>query len=77
MSIIDKVIAAVTPPESEEMRLKARAKARADGLFRHRESLFVPHSPLASHLKWRTLGALRVERACKHRQNLTIPVWQR
>ena len=29
MSIIDKVIAAVTPPESEETRLKARAKARA------------------------------------------------
>jgi hemerythrin superfamily protein len=29
MSIIDKVVAAVTPPESEEARLKARAKARA------------------------------------------------
>ena len=29
MSIIDKVVAAVTPPESEETRLKARAKARA------------------------------------------------
>jgi hemerythrin superfamily protein len=29
MSIIDKVVAAVTPPESEESRLKARAKARA------------------------------------------------
>jgi hypothetical protein len=29
MSIIDKVLAAVTPPESEEARLKARAKARA------------------------------------------------
>jgi hemerythrin superfamily protein len=29
MSIIDKVVAAVTPPETEEARLKARAKARA------------------------------------------------
>jgi hypothetical protein len=29
MSIIDKVVAAVTPPESEETRLRARAKARA------------------------------------------------
>lgn len=29
MSIIDKVVEAVTPPESEEARLKARAKARA------------------------------------------------
>lgn len=29
MSIIDKVIAAVTPPENEETRSKARAKARA------------------------------------------------
>ena len=29
MSIIDKVVAAVTPPESEEARVKARAKARA------------------------------------------------
>jgi hypothetical protein len=28
-SIIDKVVAAVTPPESEETRQKARAKARA------------------------------------------------
>ena len=28
MSIIDKVVDAVTPPESEEARLKARAKAR-------------------------------------------------
>jgi len=29
MSILDKVVAAVTPPESEEARRKARAKARA------------------------------------------------
>ncbi|WP_394442998.1 hemerythrin domain-containing protein (plasmid) [Sphingobium naphthae] len=29
MSIIDKVVAAVTPPESEEARAKARAKAEA------------------------------------------------
>ncbi len=29
MSIIDKVVAAVTPPESDEARAKARAKARA------------------------------------------------
>jgi hypothetical protein len=29
MSILDKVVAAVTPPESEESRRKARAKARA------------------------------------------------
>jgi hypothetical protein len=29
MSIIDKVVAAVTPPESEEARREARAKARA------------------------------------------------
>jgi hypothetical protein len=29
MSILDKVVAAVTPPESEEARLKAHAKARA------------------------------------------------
>jgi hypothetical protein len=29
MSIIDKVVAAVAPPESEEARSKARAKARA------------------------------------------------
>lgn len=29
MSIVDKVIAAVTPPESDEARAKARAKARA------------------------------------------------
>jgi hemerythrin superfamily protein len=29
VSIIDKVVAAVTPPESEEARLKARAKARS------------------------------------------------
>jgi hypothetical protein len=29
MSIIDKVVAAVTPPESQEARAKARAKARA------------------------------------------------
>jgi hypothetical protein len=29
MSIIDKVVAAVSPPESEEARLKARAKAQA------------------------------------------------
>ena len=29
MSIMDKVVAAVTPPESEETRSKARAKARA------------------------------------------------
>jgi hypothetical protein len=29
MSIIDKVIAAVTPPESDEARAKARARARA------------------------------------------------
>jgi hemerythrin superfamily protein len=29
MSIIDKVVAAVTPPESEEARANARAKARA------------------------------------------------
>jgi hypothetical protein len=28
MSVLDKVIAAVTPPESEEARLEARAKAR-------------------------------------------------
>jgi hypothetical protein len=29
MSILDKVVAAVTPPESEEARVNARAKARA------------------------------------------------
>jgi hypothetical protein len=29
MSIIDKVVAAVTPPESDETRLKAHNKARA------------------------------------------------
>jgi hypothetical protein len=29
MSLIDKVVAAVTPPESEEQRREARAKARA------------------------------------------------
>jgi hypothetical protein len=29
MSIIDKVVAAVTPPENDEARAKARAKARA------------------------------------------------
>src|ERR1700749_2629367 len=29
LSIVDKVIAAVTPPESEEARMKAREKARA------------------------------------------------
>lgn len=29
MSIVDKVIAAVTPPESEEARVEARAQARA------------------------------------------------
>ena len=29
MSIVDKVIAAVTPPESERRPAKARAKARA------------------------------------------------
>ena len=29
MSILDKVVAAVTPPESEEARRKARAKAKA------------------------------------------------
>jgi hypothetical protein len=29
MSIVDKVIAAVTPPESDEARAEARAKARA------------------------------------------------
>jgi hypothetical protein len=29
MSIVDKVVAAITPPESEESRRKARAKARA------------------------------------------------
>jgi hemerythrin superfamily protein len=29
MSILDKVVAAVTPPESEESRRKARAKAKA------------------------------------------------
>ena len=29
MSIIDKVVAAVTPPESEESRKEARSKARA------------------------------------------------
>jgi len=29
MSILDKVVAAVTPPESDESRRKARAKARA------------------------------------------------
>ena len=29
MSILDKAVAAVTPPESEEARLKARAKTRA------------------------------------------------
>jgi len=29
MSVVDKVIAAVTPPESEESRKEARAKARA------------------------------------------------
>jgi hemerythrin superfamily protein len=29
MSIVDKVVAAVTPPESEESRKEARAKARA------------------------------------------------
>jgi hemerythrin superfamily protein len=29
MSILDRVVAAVTPPESEEARLKVRAKARA------------------------------------------------
>jgi hypothetical protein len=29
MSVVDKAIAAVTPPESEESRAKARAKARA------------------------------------------------
>jgi hypothetical protein len=29
MSFVDKVVAAVTPPESEESRRKARAKARA------------------------------------------------
>ncbi len=29
MSIIDKVVAAVTPPESKDTRLQARAKARA------------------------------------------------
>ena len=30
MSFLDKVIAAVTPPESEETRLEARARARAE-----------------------------------------------
>ncbi len=29
MSVIDKVVAAITPPESDEARMKARAKARA------------------------------------------------
>ena len=29
MSIIDKVVAAVTPPESEQARAEARSKARA------------------------------------------------
>ena len=29
MSLVDKVVAAVTPPESEEARAKARAKARS------------------------------------------------
>ena len=32
MSLIDKVVAAVTPPESEETRLEARAKARASAV---------------------------------------------
>ncbi len=32
MSILDKVIAAVTPPESDETRMKARAKAREAAL---------------------------------------------
>lgn len=32
MSIVDKVIAAVTPPESEEARAEARSKARAAAL---------------------------------------------
>jgi hypothetical protein len=29
MSILDKVVAAVTPPESEEARAEARAKAQS------------------------------------------------
>ena len=29
MSIIDKVVAAVTPPESDDARMKARATARS------------------------------------------------
>jgi hemerythrin superfamily protein len=32
MSLIDKVVAAVTPPESEETRLEARAKARVSAV---------------------------------------------
>lgn len=47
MSVIDKVIAAITPPESDERRAKARAEARAkstvgDWLFQvlnHHEAL--------------------------------------
>lgn len=49
MSVIDKVIAAITPPESDERRAKAREKARAqatsgDWLFQaieHHEALEV------------------------------------
>jgi hypothetical protein len=43
MSIIDRVIAAVTPPESEETRSKARAKARASAGKGDRLAMVLDH----------------------------------
>jgi hypothetical protein len=43
MSVLDKVIAAVTPPESEESRKEARAKARAAAVSGDWLSLILTH----------------------------------
>jgi hypothetical protein len=43
MSLIDKVVAAVTPPESEEQRAEARAKARAAAMEGDWLSLVLDH----------------------------------
>jgi hemerythrin superfamily protein len=46
MSIIDKVVAAVTPPESEEARVRARAQARAAAHGKDWLSMVLDHHEL-------------------------------
>jgi DUF438 domain-containing protein len=46
MSFFDKIVAAITPPESDETRLEARARARVETEPRHWLSLVLDHHEL-------------------------------